>query len=69
MDMEFWDSRIWDSEQFWIKIKGTIKNGVKTEVGVDGVEIEDDVERYNKLFYGCVRFIHGSASCLIIPIR
>ncbi len=61
MEMEFWDSAM--REHSWINIKGTIKDGVKGEIGVDGIEVEDhDVERYNKIFYGCLRFTHGSAS-------
>ncbi len=64
------------SDRDWIKIKGTIKDGVKREVGVDGVEFEECVEHvcnscnkfeefveeYNE---SCLRFTYGSASCIL----
>ncbi len=70
MLLDFWGNK-W-SEQDWIECKGTIKDGVKREVGVDGIEVEEPAERYNEVekhveSYNerCLRFTHGSASCFL----
>ncbi len=54
------------SEEEWIEVKGIIKDGVKREVGVDGEEVQEHVERAWTKLFDCVRFTHGSASCLLV---
>ncbi len=74
MEMDFENIR--GNGRDWTKIKKTIKDGVKREIGVGGVvEVKERVEhvwnRYNENynFYGCLRFTHGSASCLISILK
>ncbi len=52
-----------DRPSEWIDEKRMIKDGVKREVGVDGVEVEERMEGSIK---SNLRFTHGSASCLLV---
>ncbi len=41
-----------------------VKDGVKREVGVEAEPVEERVGRYDEKMH-CLRFAHGSASCLL----
>ncbi len=48
----------------WTETTDTVKDVVKREVGVDGLEGQERVEgRIQR----CLRFTQGSASCLYVP--
>ncbi len=64
MEMDFSSSSLgsppWGE---WPLVKGEIKDGVKREVGVDGVPEGEEIPDDDR----CLRFTHGSASCLLSP--
>ncbi len=61
----------WDQQDL-IEVKSKIKDVVMREIGVDGVEVRERVgvyplyDRPSERFCSCLRFTHGSASCLLV---